>query len=356
MNSTKLLNFEGHHLFLGLDVHLKSWRVTIYGDEFELRTFSQEPDVKQLANWIYRNYPNATIHCVYEAGFSGYWIQRQLVKYGINCIITHPADVPSSDKEKKHKSDRVDSRKLARSLRNGDLTAIHIPDEKQEQDRSLLRVRNRLTRNQTRVKTRIKFFLMNYGIKIPQEIQNSSWSRKYVDWLENLDFDYPSGRQALRLYVEEYQQLRKLLLNATRQIRALSKTQSYAESVKLLTSIPGIALITAMVFLTEIGDINRFKSLKNLCSYFRLVPNMRGSGEHEHVAGITRRGNSYLKYIIIESAWTAMRSDPALYLYYKKVVRHTDENKTIVKVARKLLNRIRYVLKNRQPYVSHVAA
>jgi len=109
-----------------------------------------------------------------------------------------------------------------------------------------------------------------------------------------------------------------------------------------------------MILLTEIGDINRFKSLKSLCCYFGLVPNSRSSGETSHVGGMTRRGNSYLKFILIECAWTAMRKDPALLLAYKSAVVHIEPNKAIIKVARKLLNRIRYVLRNEKEYVAGV--
>lgn len=356
MNKSKLLIFTGVDIYVGIDVHLKSWKVTIYGEEFELKTFSQKPDSKQLASSLHKLYPGATIYCVYEAGFSGFGLCRDLCSMGINCKLIHPADVPTSDKEKKHKTDRIDSRKLARGLKNGDLTGIHVPDQKQEQDRSLVRVRDKLVRNRTRVMNRIKFYLMQMNIDIPETFKERSWSRSFMNWLSETEFAYTSAKAALQLYINEYQHLTEQVKQATGQVGALSKTDDYRQGTELLMSIPGIGMLSAITLLTEIGDINRFDSLKKLCSYFGLIPNTHSSGETRHDTGITPRGNRHLKYVLIECAWIAMRKDPALYLYYKKVVinKNKKENKAIVKIARKLLNRIRYVLRNQKPYVLHV--
>jgi len=108
-------------------------------------------------------------------------------------------------------------------------------------------------------------------------------------------------------------------------------------------------ILTAMTFLTEIGDINRFKNIDHLCSYCGLAPDCHNSGQTERIMGITRRGNIILKTILIECSWMAIRKDPALLLYYKQLLPRMNGNKAIVKVARKLLNRIAYVMRHQQP-------
>jgi transposase len=353
MNYTKLQKFDGETIYVGIDAHLKSWKVSIYSQEFELKTYTQPPDSHKLMNYLKHHYPGANYKCVYEAGFSGFSSQRQLTKLGADCIVAHPADVPTTDKEKKSKNDRKDSRKLGRGLKNGDLKPIHIPDGEIEQDRVLLRTRDRIIRNKTRVKNRIKFLLMYLGEAVPEEFQGKVWSHSFIAWLSNMDLS-PSPRKALNVYLEELQLLLKLEKELNKQIRILAKKDRYTENLRLLMSIPSIGLTSAMILLTEIGDIKRFKKFKSLCCYFGLVPNMRNSGEITHVGGLTKRGNTYLKYILIECAWTAMRKDPALLMYYKSAVTHTEPNKAIIKVARKLLNRIRLVLSHKTEYVTGI--
>ncbi|MCF6404129.1 hypothetical protein L3C95_14640 [Chitinophaga filiformis] len=92
--SLKVTDFTGRNLYVGLDVHYKSWMVSIYSDEFELKTFSQTPDPSKLGSYLQQHYPNANFHLAYEAGFCGFWIHRAFKAQGIDCIVINPADVP----------------------------------------------------------------------------------------------------------------------------------------------------------------------------------------------------------------------------------------------------------------------
>lgn len=158
------LDFTGQNLYMGIDTHKKNFTVTLQGEQLTYKTFSQPPDPRVLVEYLHRNYPGASYYAAYEASFSGFWIQEQLQAAGVNCIVVNPSDVPTTDKEKKQKRDPLDSRKLARSLKNGELTPIFIPDKTQQMDRSLLRTRKRLVGDQTRCRNRIKALLYFYGI------------------------------------------------------------------------------------------------------------------------------------------------------------------------------------------------
>ena len=146
-------------------------------------------------------------------------------------------------------------------------------------------------------------------------------------------------------------QKQKLLLKA---IADLSKTDCYAGNVKLLKSIPSIGSLSAMIILTEIGDINRFKKPEHLFSYCGITPNCHDSGEKERVGNMSKRGNPVLKTMLIECSWMAVKKDPALLLYYKQQLPIMNGNKAIIKVARKLASRIRYVLKEQKEYVTGI--
>lgn len=345
---TKLRDFSGESIYVGIDSHLKRWQVTLMSEELELQSFSQEADSGRLISFLERHFPGADYHCVYEAGFSGFNAQRELAWAGIDCIVIHPADVPTSDREKRQKSDRIDSRKLARGLKNGDFKAINVPDIRRQQDRSLLRVHNRVTRDITRVKNRIKFFLMFFGISVPKEY-TGRWSKGLRTWLGTVrPGGYGDiGLGCLRGQLEDLLTRRKEL---EKQIKLLSRESRYRTDFDNLLSVPGVGWQTAMVLLTEIGDISRFSGIRELCSYFGLIPNCHNSGETVRIGRNTKRGNVYLKYILLEASWMAIRYDPSLLLCYKSVIGRMDGNKAIIKVARKLLNRVRFVMKNKQPY------
>jgi len=320
--SNKLRDFSGQNIYVGMDVHYKSWKIHIYSDEFELRSLSQEPDVERLSNYLNNHYPRANYQLAYESGFCGFWIQRAFAAKGINCQVVHAADVPTNNKEHLRKTDKVDSKKIAKGLRSGDLNFINVPDIGLELDRQLLRSREQLAKDATRIKNRIKAILKLQGIEIPVLYKDGRWSRAFVKWLQELDFKAISGKLAMQTQVNELLFLESQKKNIDTAIKELSKTGRYSTNAGLLQSIPSIGLLTAMILLTEIGDINRFKRLDELCSYCGIVPNCHNSGEAENTGGLSRRGNSIIKKILIECAWVAVKKDPALLLYYKQQITH----------------------------------
>jgi transposase len=251
-------------------------------------------------------------------------------------------------------SDRRRGRKLARGLKNGDFKPIFVPGLEQQQDRSLLRTYDKIVRDTTRVKNRIKLFLAFFGISIPDELQGKNWTKEFINWLEKAN---PGGygNLSLQILLGEYKMLAGQTALLKKQIRELSEQSRYKTHAGLLKSIPGVGTLTSMILLTEIGDINRFLGLNELSAYFGLIPNCHDSGETKWVGRNTRRGNVYLKYILVEAAWMSIRHDSSLLLAYKSAVRKMDSNKAIIKVARKLLNRIRFVLKNNKPYQVNMA-
>ena len=350
------LDFKGQNIYVGFDVHLKSWKVTIMTEKLTHKTFSQPPKPEVLYQYLAKNFPGGNYHSAYEAGFCGYWIHNKLKSLGVNSIVVNPADIPTTDKEKVQKEDARDSRKIARTLRSGDLQAIHVPSLKTLEDRSLVRTRSTFVKDLARNKNRIKSFLYFHGIDIAESFTKSQthWSGAFMKWLDDLEMQNRSGKQSLQTIVTASKNLRELVLQVSRQIRELSKTESYNEHVTLLTSIPGIGLLTAMMLLTELEMVNRFENMDKLCGFIGLVPSTSSSGDNDIIGDITPRGHSFLRSAIIESAWVAARIDPALTKSYHEYCRRMEPNKAIVRIAKKLLSRIRYVLKNKKPYVCSI--
>lgn len=350
MKQLTKINFKGQRIFVGIDVHLRSWTISIYMDDIVLGTKSFPPSAKILGSFLRKMYPGCEYLSVYEAGYSGYWVHEALEKEGIKNIIVNPADVPTKDKEKRKKTDKVDSRKLGKSLRNNELEGIYIRSKEVQEDRSLVRMRHRMVKKQTSCKNQIKGMLSFFGIFLSEEKLYSHWSKKYIDWILEESKGTTGSSLSLRNLVEELMCLRKIIAQITKQIRALSNEERYKEMVSLLRTIPGISVLTAMVILTEFGDMNTYSSTDKLCSYVGLLPNEHSSGTKESRSGIIKRGNKFLKKILIESSWVSVRKDPALLLAFMNYKKRRISTKAIIKISRKLLNRIRYVLINKKPY------
>jgi transposase len=351
MNKSNKLDFTGQPIYIGLDVHKKSWSVSIFTQHCEHKTFTQPPEVDKLAYYLGRNFPGAQYYSVYEAGFSGFWIHDQLRAKGIDCIVVNPADVPTRDKERTKKRDPVDCRKLARSLRSGEIEGIYVPSRGKLEDRSLIRTRQSMVRKQTRCKNQIKAILFFYGVVIPEEREMGHWSRRFIQWIERIRMERTSGDIALKAHLEELSHLRQLIASLNRAILRLARTEEYRPLVRLLKSVPGISTLTAMILLSELGEVTRFPSLDELSCYVGLIPDTQESGEKEYVGGMTQRRHSQLRWLLIEASWVAVRKDPALLMAFQEYCKRMRKTKAIVKIARKLLNRIRYVLKNQAEYV-----
>ena len=191
--STKILDFSGQNVYVGLDVHGASWSVNILVDEIEHRNFTQPPNPDVLSNYLHTHFPGANYYSAYECGFCGYHHHRRLLSLGINNIVINPADLPVTDKEKVNKRDPIDSRRISRALQNKQLKGIHIFSPKHEQFRSLNRMRWRAAKELRRVKNRIRSFLYYYGINPPAELNPEYWTTAFINWLKQLKLPDPTG-------------------------------------------------------------------------------------------------------------------------------------------------------------------
>lgn len=357
MNSSKNISFPGSHFFIGIDTHLKNWKVTIRLNSLELKTFSMNPSPNELFNYLKKRYPNGTYHLVYEAGFCGFWPARKFKKLGVDCIVVNPADVPTSNKEKVNKNDPIDSRKLARELENKSLKGIYIPGIFHEELRHLVRLRFRIVQNQTRIKNRIKGLLYTQGISIPQHFTgNSRWSAAFIEWLRAIILNTSAGNFSLQNMIEQLLQLREHNKNVLRELRRQCKQKEIAIIINSLLSVPGVGFITAITLYSEIIDMNRFSNDAQTAAFVGLVPSTRSSDDTIYNNGISFRQNKFLRPILIEAAWTAVRNDPAMTLKYKELTKRMKSQDAIIRIAKKLLRRIRHVWLKQEDYVFSLVA
>lgn len=348
----KQLSFEGQNIYTGIDVHLKNWVVTIMLERSIHKKMSINPSAKELRNYLDKHFTGGTYYTAYEAGFTGYSTHWELQSNGFQNIVVNPADIPTTDKERRQKEDKRDSLKIAKSLRSGELQGIYIPQLQTMEFRTMVRHRKTLVKEISRNKNRIKSFLYANGIKIPEALGTDSryWSNKFTTWLETLTFKTPEGKIVMAQVLEIVRFLRGKLLELNREFRKMKKSGLYSKQINLLCSIPGIGLVVAITILSEIENFKRFKNLDRFCSYVGLVPSTNTSGEKETVGGITPRSNKPLRSVIIEAAWVASRMDPVLAHKFNELCKRMKPCEAIIRIAKKLLSRIRFVMINQTTY------
>lgn len=231
----KQLDYSGENIYIGLDTHLKNWRSTVLIGNTFFKTFSQDPDAGTLLKYLKKNFPGGNYYSAYEASFNGFKAHRELTKLGIKNIVVNPADIPTTDKERKQKEDARDSRKIAEQLAASKLRGIYVPDIGLEGDRSMVRFRKTLTKEIARNKCRAKSFLYYHGIKIPERFANKAgWSKRFTLWLGELELPTDSSRFTLDSIVGLVLFLRAEQYRTLKNIKLLSGEERYKDNVRLL--------------------------------------------------------------------------------------------------------------------------
>ncbi len=170
--------------------------------------------------------------------------------------------------------------------------------------------------------------------------KNTRWSKAFIKELKEI-----SKKDVLmEEYLDIYEYYSKRIRNAEKAIRELSENEAYNTSYSLISKIKGVGLITAMFFLTQIGDITRFTNVDKYCSFLGFVPGTHNSGEQEKSLGMTDRCNKQLRAMLIQSSWIFARSYPEVTLKFEKHCQKMIKSKSIVRIAKSLIKTLRAIL------------
>lgn len=335
-------------LFIGIDMHKKSWALHLRTDLFDHRGFSMPPQPEALYEHVQKTFPGHEVHLAYEAGCCGFSAARYFLGLGWQVTVVNPGDIPVANKQLFQKTDKIDCRNLCKQLQDGRLKAIHIPTESQDHLKILLRQRNSVVKQLRCEKQLIKSMLLYMGVQIPKEYDNPNWSKSFLQWLQEIKWSHTTSAFSMQSKLRILEVLHKEYLETGNELRAYCRKHQ-KKDYYLLKSIPGIGGFLAAALLAELGDIRRFSNEKEFSSYIGMVPGIRQSGDTKEYMGVTPRCNSSLRSYLMEASWTALRKDPEMQAYYRK---HAGRESTtvIVKVAHKLVKRILSVIKKEQPY------
>jgi len=338
---------QGEELFVGIDLHKLRWHVTIRTADVEIFSNSIAGSWQELKKVLNR-YSGRRIHTVYEAGCFGFSLYDHLTQYGGDCIVTPPSLIPQ-EHGNRVKTDRLDSRKLARLLAKGLLKRIWVPSTEERFHRQVIRRRRQLVGDRVRTQNRIKSELCFYGIDLPTP--HGQWSQVYFANLQRIKFNNRWMQQSFNQLLEQYEFLSAQIDKQTQLLKQLSQLSLYRDRVKILRSIPGIGLLTAMEILLELQDFSRFRRAEQLAAYVGLTPSQYSSADKIRMGRITGAGKNTVRSALVESCWHLIRKDKAMRKKYEQIKARAGGKRAIVAIARKLILCIRRLLLDNRPYL-----
>lgn len=342
---------SGKEIYLGLEDAKKTWRLCARSGRTVVHETSMPAEYENLRSYLGNKFPGCTIRVIYEAGFRGFELHDRLVADGYTCIVT-PPHLVTQEKCHLQKNDRNDCRRLAKNLENQDFRACHVPNRVVREDRQLSRVQSQLQRDITRACNRIRRTMEFHGLE--RHFKSGAWSESDYRKAEKTMAEILLGetlRFVFKTLFAELHFLRTQKAAVVKRLRALAKTPEYCKQVALLSSAPGIGVLTAIRLALEWGDVRRFDTKEQFASFTGLIPSDYSSGEETHKGHITKQGSRPVRAWLIECAWHSIKYDPILLEKYRAIMsRCGSAKKAIVAVAHKLAIRLRAVLISGQPY------
>lgn len=326
-------------MYVGIDVDDKTFHIAgfcpLTGEVIEKKCKSTAGALhKCLEKLINLGYQLETC---YEATYLGYSLHRFLISKGIKNKVIAPSLIPEKASDRV-KTDRLDSLKLAKYLAKDLLTEVYVPDEEDESRRDLIRSRGFVVSQRSDLKRHILSTLRRYGLDYKGETQGKQyWTKIHLSWIENkLKTLGKYARTNIEILLTQYESLSNQIETYNNEIEFISEEKSYKQKVGALCCFKGISKLTALILITEIGDINRFSHPKQLTSYAGLDIREYSSGGRELKFGITKMGNRRVRTALIE----ACQSPPTLYLSRRLKEARKSQPKSVIEVADRCQKRL----------------
>jgi len=284
---------------VGLDVHEESITIAIAEPDGQVMVLRRiRHDVAEVLKTLKGLAHHAKVRVAYEAGACGPGLWRQLNKEGFECVMVAPSRVPRTGRSK---TDGEDAMRLARFLRSGDLVNVYVPTEETEALRTLTRAREDAIEAQQRARGRLRSFLVHLGLKYESE---TKWTKAHLAWVRQLEFAHPALAIVRDDYLREVEAVATRIARLTKDIEVIAQQSSHRPMIEGLQALRGVQLVTAATLAFEVGSFKRFARPKHLMSYLGLVPRENSSGERIAKGSITKAGNSHVRRVLCEAAWS----------------------------------------------------
>jgi transposase len=327
--------------YAGIDYHKKFSVITLGDKNGKVVTTERLVNDKHLIKQFFSQYPG--ISCAVESCRGYEWFLDYLKDMGLTVQLVNPHKTKQIA-QSRCKTDKVDSRILMELLAIGFLPTCYQPTPAERALREQLRWRAHLVRYATRMKVRIHSLLdkENLGLAAPK-----LFSAEGLKFLKQIQLTSPT-RQAL--LQEHLAMLEYFEDQVAKENSWVKKTALASKGACLLTTVPGIGALSALVIMAELGDIKRFKRSAQVAAYSGLVPSIYSSANVRRIGAITKEGSRLLRWILIQCAWQAIRTNYQLLCHFATVSRRCGRNAAAVSVARKLIQIAYRVLRDQKPF------
>ena len=318
--------------YVGFDIHEEEFYGTVMNKQGDIIAKGPVKNSKEGIQSFLGSFPSTDVIIAIEACGLARGVYRLLTELGYETVLANPAKIKSLPGS--NKTDPIDSKKLADLLRVGYLPITYMPPEDIIKLRDISRHRTQLIRIRAVSKVRIKSYISRDGKKFP-----GKWNKETLAKLKEMD-------PLIADYVGIIELLNDKIYHLEKKIRMIS---SLSPKLQLLTTIPGIADISAMQIMGEIGDIKRFNNPKSLVKYAGLCPGVSQSGKKSHDI-ICNANNKWLKYMITEVSSRAAMLDKRYLRHYMSVKNRKDFKVARRSLARKMMTDIWHILTKEEPY------
>lgn len=292
---------ERTKIHVGLDVHKDSISVAAAEPgRAPGRLISKVThDVNKLLKVLAKIGQAEQLHIVYEAGPTGFGLQRALKAKGYVCDIIAPSQIPRRPGDRV-KTDGRDAVQLAECSRAGQLSAVWIPEPEDEAIRDLARAREDAVNSRVQIRHQLKGFLLRHDVRYTGK---TSWCGVYYRWLATLNFGAGAAQTAFTEYWQAVKAADDRVERLSNALLASITGWRLEPVVDALQALRGVAAITAIGLVAEIGDLGRFAHPRKLMGYLGLVPSEHSSGERTRRGSITKTGNAHARRLLTEAAW-----------------------------------------------------
>lgn len=337
----KNISYEGKKVYVGIDVHKKNYRVYSLCEGELSKAWVTEAKSNKLCEQLKRYFKGAEILSGYEAGFSGFVLHRTLEKAGITNYVINASSIQVSSRDRV-KTDKRDAKKIAEHLSKGLLKSIRIPREDEEKRRLLSRTREDIVNQISSIKNMSRMKLHQFGLIDADD--DRGMSRKIVKKIqEAIKESNKELWKVLQYFLDIWEMWWKKLLEIKKDLKEQAKVDKNEE---IYRSVPGVGEVSSRVLSNELGDMSQFQNERHLFSYTGLTPSESSSGEKVIKGHISRQGNSWVRHVLVEIAWRAIKKDDGLAECFNKIAMRAGKKKAIVAIARKIVGRMRALFRN----------
>lgn len=336
-------NYKEKTVFVGIDVHKKTYAVTAICDGIVLKRDVLRANPKVLITYLKKRYGSGKIITAYESGFCGFHLHRALEEAGIENIVVHAASIEVSNS--RVKTDARDSLKIAQHLSHGKLKCIYIPTAEREDQRAVTRLRETFSKQRTRLANQIKALLFLHGLIADDN--RKKVSEKWIKNLSKLELT-PGVKYAIEKLTDMWLEYNLKIKEIDSQLKAQATQDNEIDIV--YQSTPGVGPISARILANELGDLSQFNNERQLFSYLGLTPSEHSSGDAIRQGHITKQGKPTFRRLLVQAAWTAIRYDKALRETFERIAVRAGAKRAIIGVSRRLIGRIRACFRNKKLY------